>query len=271
MLFSLGFIVMFTIGGVSGVLHSVVPGDTQQTDTYFVVAHFHYVLFGGLILAIFSGFYFWFPKFFGRMLNERMGKINFWTMLIGFNLTFFPMHLLGLYGQPRRTYRYDTGMGWTGLNQIVSIGSFLVAFSVLIFLVNVIFSLVAKRGAVAGNDPWDARTLEWSVSSPPPAYNFAEIPQVSGPDGFWDQKYTEDDQGRLLAIPSGGSASAKPESDGSGIHLPSPSIYPLVVAIGIMPIAYGAVFENLIMVGAGVLVMLFGMYAWAIEPSTEEH
>ena len=271
MLFSLGFIVMFTIGGVSGVLHSVVPGDTQQTDTYFVVAHFHYVLFGGLILAIFSGFYFWFPKFFGRMLNERMGKINFWTMLIGFNLTFFPMHLLGLYGQPRRTYRYDTGMGWTGLNQIVSIGSFLVAFSVLIFLVNVIFSLVAKRGAVAGNDPWDARTLEWSISSPPPAYNFAEIPQVSGPDGFWDQKYTEDDQGRLLAIPSGGSASAKPESDGSGIHLPSPSIYPLVVAIGILPIAYGAVFENLIMVGAGVLVMLFGMYAWAIEPSTEEH
>ena len=271
MLFSLGFIVMFTIGGVSGVLHSVVPGDTQQTDTYFVVAHFHYVLFGGLILAIFSGFYFWFPKFFGRMLNERMGKINFWTMLIGFNLTFFPMHLLGLYGQPRRTYRYDTGMGWTGLNQIVSIGSFLVAFSVLIFLVNVIFSLVAKRGAVAGNDPWDARTLEWSISSPPPAYNFAEIPQVAGPDGFWDQKYTEDDQGRLLAIPSGGSASAKPESDGSGIHLPSPSIYPLVVAIGILPIAYGAVFENLIMVGAGVLVMLFGMYAWAIEPSTEEH
>ena len=271
MLFSLGFIVMFTIGGVSGVLHSVVPGDTQQTDTYFVVAHFHYVLFGGLILAIFSGFYFWFPKFFGRMLNERIGKINFWTMLIGFNLTFFPMHLLGLYGQPRRTYRYDTGMGWTGLNQIVSIGSFLVAFSVLIFLVNVIFSLVAKRGAVAGNDPWDARTLEWSISSPPPAYNFAEIPQVSGPDGFWDQKYTEDDQGRLLAIPSGGSASAKPESDGSGIHLPSPSIYPLVVAIGILPIAYGAVFENLIMVGAGVLVMLFGMYAWAIEPSTEEH
>ncbi|MBJ7261875.1 MAG: cytochrome c oxidase subunit I [Acidimicrobiia bacterium] len=271
MLFSLGFIVMFTIGGVSGVLHSVVPGDTQQTDTYFVVAHFHYVLFGGLILAIFSGFYFWFPKFFGRMLNERMGKINFWTMLIGFNLTFFPMHLLGLYGQPRRTYRYDTGMGWTGLNQIVSIGSFLVAFSVLIFLVNVIFSLVAKRGAVAGNDPWDARTLEWSISSPPPAYNFAEIPQVSGPDGFWDQKYTEDDQGRLLAIPSGGSASAKPDGDGSGIHLPSPSIYPLVVAIGIMPIAYGAVFENLIMVGAGVLVMLFGMYAWAIEPSTEEH
>ena len=271
MLFSLGFIVMFTIGGVSGVLHSVVPGDTQQTDTYFVVAHFHYVLFGGLILAIFSGFYFWFPKFFGRMLNERMGKINFWTMLIGFNLTFFPMHLLGLYGQPRRTYRYDTGMGWTGLNQIVSIGSFLVAFSVLIFLVNVIFSLVAKRGAVAGNDPWDARTLEWSISSPPPAYNFAEIPQVAGPDGFWDQKYTEDDQGRLLAIPSGGSAPAKPESDGSGIHLPSPSIYPLVVAIGILPIAYGAVFENLIMVGAGVLVMLFGMYAWAIEPSTEEH
>ncbi len=112
MLFSLGFIAMFTIGGLSGVLHSIVPADTQQTDTYFVVAHFHYVLFGGLIFAVFAGFYYWYPKVFGRMLDERLGKINFWTMFIGFNLTFFPMHLLGLWGMPRRTYRYDDGLGW---------------------------------------------------------------------------------------------------------------------------------------------------------------
>jgi len=275
MLFSLGFIAMFTIGGVSGVLHSVVPGDTQQTDTYFVVAHFHYVLFGGLILAIFGGFYFWFPKIFGRMLDERLGKINFWLMLIGFNLAFFPMHLLGIYGMPRRIYRYDTGMGWTGLNQIVSIGSLLIAVATLVFIVNVIFSLVMKRGAVAGNDPWDARTLEWSIPSPPPEYNFAEIPQVNGPDSFWAEKYTEDEQGRLLAIPSDPASdpapSPAPSKDGHGIHLPSPSIYPLVVAIGLLPIAYGAVFENLILVGIGVVTLLFGIYAWAIEPPTEEH
>src|SRR3954470_12575237 len=118
MYFSLGFIVLFTVGGLSGVLHSVVPADTQQTDTYFVVAHFHYVLFGGLVFAIFSGFYYWYPKVFGRILDERLGQINFWTMFVGFNLTFFPMHFIGLWGMPRRTYRYDTGMGWEFLNRL---------------------------------------------------------------------------------------------------------------------------------------------------------
>src|SRR4051794_31120421 len=131
MLFSLGFIVLFTVGGLSGVLHSVVPADTQQTDTYFVVAHFHYVLFGGLVFALFSGFYYWYPKAFGRMLDERLGQINFWTMFVGFNLTFGPMHLLGLWGMPRRTYRYDSGLGWEFLNQLETVGAFIIALSVL--------------------------------------------------------------------------------------------------------------------------------------------
>jgi cytochrome c oxidase subunit 1 len=272
MLFSLGFIAMFTIGGLSGVMHSIVPSDTQQTDTYFVVAHFHYVLFGGLMLAVFGGMYYWMPKIFGRMLNERLGKINFWTMLIGFNITFFPMHLLGLYGMPRRTYRYDSGLGWEGLNQIVSVGGFLVAFSTLIFLTNVIVSLVMKRGEPAGNDPWDARTLEWSISSPPPEYNFAEVPEVTSRDEFWHQKYTEDDEGRLLPLPSGGAADAAADHsrDGHGIHLPSPSIYPLVMAFGLLPIGYAAVYQNWIPLVIGVLILLFGMYAWSIEPGTEE-
>jgi len=270
MLFSLGFIAMFTIGGLSGVLHSIVPSDTQQTDTYFVVAHFHYVLFGGLIFAVFGGMYYWLPKVFGRMLNERLGKWNFWTMLIGFNLTFFPMHMLGLWGMPRRTYRYDTGLGWEGLNQAVSIGGFVIAFSTLLFIVNVIVSIALKRGAVAGNDPWDGRTLEWSISSPPPEYNFAEVPEVESRDDFWHRKYTEDDEGRLVPLPSGGAAAAAAEHDGHGIHMPSPSIYPLVAAAGLLPLGYAAVFQNWIPLFIGVLVLGFGVYAWGIEPATEE-
>jgi cytochrome c oxidase subunit 1 len=273
MLFSLGFIVMFTIGGLSGVMHSIVPSDTQQTDTYFVVAHFHYVLFGGLIFAIFAGMFYWMPKIFGRMLNERLGKITFWLMLIGFNVTFFPMHLLGLYGMPRRTYRYDSGLGWQGINQIVSVGAFLIALATLLFLTNVIVSLVLKRGEVAGNDPWDGRTLEWSISSPPPEYNFAEVPEVTSRDEFWHQKYTEDDEGRLLPLPSGGAdegAATSHAKDGHGIHLPSPSIYPLVVAFGLLPIAYSAVYRAWIPLIIGVLILLFGLYAWSIEPDTEE-
>src|SRR5580765_6652174 len=147
MLFALGFIAMFTIGGLSGVTHSIVPADTQQTDTYYVVAHFHYVLFGGLIFAIFGGFYYWWPKFFGRMLDDKIGKVNFWLMIIGFNLTFFPMHILGLQGQPRRTYRYASGMGWDLGNQLATIGAFIIALAVLVFFVNIIKT--AKRGEVA--------------------------------------------------------------------------------------------------------------------------
>ncbi|HEX5615516.1 MAG TPA: cytochrome c oxidase subunit I, partial [Acidimicrobiia bacterium] len=138
MLFALGFIAMFTIGGLSGVMHSIVPADTQQHDTYFIVAHFHYVLFGGLVFAIFGGMYYWWPKMFGRMLNETMGKLNFWLLLIGFNLTFFPMHFLGLQGQPRRTYTYPEGYGWDAMNMLATIGGFTIALATLVFLTNVV-------------------------------------------------------------------------------------------------------------------------------------
>src|SRR5207253_4929278 len=201
MLFSLGFIAMFTIGGLSGVTHALVPHDYQQTDTYYIVAHFHYVLFGGLVFGLFSGFYYWFPKLYGRFLDERLGKLNFWTMLVGFNLTFFPMHFLGLLGMPRRTYRYDTGLGWDFLNQLETIGAFVIALSVLAFIVNVMVS--RRHGQVSGDDPWDARTLEWTTPSPPPMYNFAEIPQVEARDDFWHHKYTEDETGHAVRLPSG--------------------------------------------------------------------
>ncbi len=276
MLFALGFIAMFTLGGLSGVLHSIVPSDTQQTDTYFVVAHFHYVLFGGLVFAIFGGFYYWWPKVFGRMLDERIGKWNFWLLLIGFNLTFFPMHFVGLLGMPRRTYRYDEGLGWEVLNQIETVGGFLIALGTLAFLVNAFYS--AKRGPKAVADPWDGRSLEWSIPSPAPEYNFAEIPNVRARDDWWHRKYTEDADGRLVRLPTGGAvdeAEITPVSDehgghgGHGIHMPSPSIYPLFVAFGLFLLAYAAVYLNVWVVIPGLIVMLFGIYAWGLEPPTE--
>jgi len=283
MLFSLGFIAMFTLGGLSGVLHSIVPADTQQTDTYFVVAHFHYVLFGGLFLGIFSGFYYWWPKIFGRMLNEKLGKWNFWIMLVGFNLTFFPMHILGLTGMPRRTYRYPSGYGWDTMNLIETVGAFVIMVSVLIFFVNIIYT--AKRGPAAGNDPWDARSLEWSIPSPPPAYNFADIPVVESRDDWWHHKYTEDSEGRLVKLPSGGADVAVADApggppvavdhsddghgDGHGIHMPSPSYWPFVLALGLPCLGYAAVFNEILWVIPGLFLLLFGMFAWGLEPGTE--
>ncbi|MFZ4516554.1 MAG: cytochrome c oxidase subunit I, partial [Acidimicrobiia bacterium] len=280
MLFALGFIAQFTIGGLSGVMHSIVPADTQQTDTYFVVAHFHYVLFGGLIFAFLGGFYFWYPKVTGRLMSEKLGKWNFWTMVLGFNLTFFPMHFVGLFGQPRRTYRYAAGLGWDSYNLLSTIGSFIIALSTLLLIVNIVAS--AWKGKKAGADPWDARSLEWSIPSPPPVYNFAELPEVHHRDEFWHRKYTEDEEGLLVRLPSGGSDDdpvtdahdAEGTHDAHGghgdIHLPSPSYYPLVLSFGIPLIGYGAVFHNYWLGALGILIVLFGMYGWGLEPSVDE-
>ena len=271
MLFALGFIAQFTIGGLSGVMHSIVPSDTQQTDTYFVVAHFHYVLFGGLIFAIFGGFYYWWPKVFGTMLNEKMGKLNFWLLVIGFNLTFFPMHFLGFEGQPRRTYTYPAGMGWDTLNLLATIGAFIIAAAVLVFLVNVIFT--ARRGEKVGHDPWDARTLEWSIPSPPPEYNFAVVPVVTSLDDYWHRKYTEDDEGRLVKLPAGGAGAGDDllpvGFDPHSIHMPSPSYWPMVFAAALPIMGYGFVFKNYWLLAAGVVVGFFGISGWAIEPATD--
>lgn len=183
MLFSIGFIAMFIIGGISGVSLAVVPVNWQVHDTYYVVAHLHYVLFGGSVFGIYAGLYYWFPKMTGRKMNETLGKWHFWIHTIGFNLTFFGMHILGILGMPRRIYVYAAGQGWDTLNLISTIGAFTIAVSVLLFIVNWFASL--RSGDAAGDDPWGGATLEWSTSSPPPPHNFDKTPTVHGLNPLW--------------------------------------------------------------------------------------
>ncbi len=271
-LFALGFISMFIIGGLSGVTHAIVPHDAQQTDTYYIVAHFHYVLFGGAIFGLFGGAYYWWPKIFGRMLGERLGKLHFWLMFIGFNLTFFPMHIIGLQGQPRRTYTYPEGMGWDMWNFVMTIGAFTIALSFVVFILNAIAS--RTRGEEAGNDPWDGRTLEWTMTSPPPEHNFDATPVVRARDDFWYKKYAKDiPEGEPAPAIAGG---ADHGEEHEHIHLPSPSYFPLVAAFGILVAAYGVVLiaretgGGPLAIVAGALISLFGFFGWVLEPGTEE-
>jgi cytochrome c oxidase subunit 1 len=189
MLFALGFVAMFLIGGLNGIALAVVPFDYQVTDSYFVVSHLHYVLFGGSVFGIFAGIFYWFPKMTGKLLNERLGQIQFWLMLIGVNLTFFPMHILGILGMPRRIYTYPGNLGWNEMNLLATIGAFIIAIAILIFLWNFIITL--RSGEPAGDDPWDAFTLEWDTTSPPKPYNFLVLPVVRSRRPFYDKKNPE--------------------------------------------------------------------------------
>ncbi len=257
MYFALGFIAMFIIGGLSGVMHASPPADLQQNDSYFIVAHFHYVLFGGSIFGITAGAYYWWPKMTGRILNEGLGKLHFWLMLIGFNVTFFPMHILGLNGMPRRVYTYPAGLGFETLNQIETVGAFILAFSFLVFLYNIYRTSRGPKNA--GADPWNGATLEWSIPSPPQEWNFAEVPEVHGRDPLWEAKRAR-----------GGPLPEPPLVTGKGIHLPNPSIWPLVSATGVLGLVGGVLaFPH---IGpwvsiVGALVLFFGIYRWAFEPA----
>jgi cytochrome c oxidase subunit I len=186
LLYVVAFIVTFVIGGLSGVMVASVPIDLQLHDTYFIVAHFHYVLIGGAVFPLLGAFTYWFPKFTGRLMDEGLGKIAFWMNFIGFQVTFFPMHFLGIMGMPRRVYTYPTNMGWDQLNLLATIGSFVVAAAFVLFIVNAIFSYF--RGAVAGANPWDAAGLEWAAASPPAQYNFPHIPVVTSRSPLWDNR-----------------------------------------------------------------------------------
>ncbi|MBH8599465.1 MULTISPECIES: cytochrome c oxidase subunit I [unclassified Thermoactinomyces] len=229
MLFAIGFIPTFVMGGMTGVMLAAPPADFQYQDSYFVVAHFHYVLVGGTVMGLFAGAYYWWPKMFGKMLNETIGKIHFWTFLIGFHLTFFPQHFLGLFGMPRRVFTYQPGMGLDSLNLISTIGVVGMAIGTIAFLYNIYWSF--KKAAPAPADPWDGRTLEWAISSPPPVYNFAQLPLVRGYDAWWMEKQA-------------GNKSLPPAEPLGSIHMPSSSFIPILMALGFFIAGFGFIFRG---------------------------
>jgi cytochrome c oxidase subunit 1 len=234
------------------------------------------VLFGGAIFGIFSGLYYWFPKLTGRMYSEKLGKWHFWLMFLGFNLTFAPMHWLGLQGMVRRTWQYAADMNLGPWNMVVTIGAFTIAGSILIFMWNWVVS--KRRGTEAGIDPWDARTLEWTIPSPPPEYNFAEIPTVTSLDDFWHRKYAEDDEERAVRRDDADALVAELERKGNNpekpIDLPSPSYFPILIGISIMLVGYGIVYNaqawGLALLLVGVLGAVTSFIGWAQEPGEEE-
>ena len=274
MLFVIGFLISFVAGGLTGVMFAVVPFDQQVTDSYFVVAHFHYVLFGGAVFPMLAAVYYWMPKVTGRLLSERLGKLSFWLIFIGFNLLFFPMHLSGLLGMPRRVYTYAPGLGWDGWNLASSIGAYVVALGFLVTVVNFLRSL--RRGEPAGDDPWGGDSLEWATSSPPPPYNFAAVPVVHSAYPLWEERFRErldaarEDERRQLAgdheVLRTSELDAEPER---AVEMPEETIVPLVVALGFL-VAFGGLLAGGYVVAAlGVPVVLAGLAAWA-WPRREE-
>ncbi|MFN3255359.1 MAG: cytochrome c oxidase subunit I [Ilumatobacter sp.] len=273
MLFAVGLIVQFTIGGLSGVTHAVAPSDTQQTDTYYIVAHLHYVIFGGAVLGLFAGFYYWWPKVFGKLLSERLGKWNFWVMIVGMNMTFGPMHIIGLQGQPRRMYVWTearAGEGFFNLgfwNLVATIGTFVLAIGILLFLVNI---WVSRKHPSAPLDPWDARSLEWLTTSPPKPHNFDRTPSVHALDEVFHRKYKDvgenghHDYVRRATLEE---VLAEEEANADAhIHLPAPSYWPIVLAAGLPVMAYGVIYSTLL-IAAGALIVVMAMFGWALEPA----
>ncbi|MDA3039777.1 MAG: cytochrome c oxidase subunit 4, partial [Actinomycetota bacterium] len=269
MLFSIALVTQFTVGGISGVSHALAPWDTQQTDTYYIVAHFHYVLFGGALFGFVAGFYYWWPKAFGFKLNEKIGKWHFWGMVIGFNMTFGPMHILGLQGMPRRMQTYDDAMGLNFWNMVASIGAFILGVFTLFLLLNAFVSWRSWKAAGrpnVGPDPWDGRTIEWSIPSPAPAHNFDVDPVVTSLDDFWHRKYAEDENGKVRRIATGDEL-AQP-GNGEGVHLPAPSYWPIVLAFSLPVIGYGILYSLWLTIPGGLL-MLLSLYGWALEPADD--
>jgi cytochrome c oxidase subunit I len=266
-LFFASMIILFVIGGVSGFMTASVPVDWQLTDTYFVVAHLHYVLIGINVFPVVGAVYFWFPKMTGRMLDEKLGRINFWTMFLGFNLAFLPMHVTGLLGMPRRVYTYHAYPGWEALNLLTSLGSFVFAIGVLLLFVNVAKSL--RLGAKAGQNPWDAPTLEWSIPSPPPPYNFAIIPTVASRHPLWESHLDESDfrssLDRGLLLDAGKETIATSALDASPdmiLEMPGDSCAPLALTIGLSIFFAGLLLKNWLAAGAGILVAAAGILFW---------
>ncbi|MFI5256628.1 MAG: cytochrome c oxidase subunit I [Gemmatimonadales bacterium] len=309
MKFAIGMICLFIIGGISGVMHSSPPADLQQTDTYFIVAHFHYVMFGGSMMGLFGGIYYYYPKMTGRLLSEKLGDWHFWLTFVGMNLTFFPMHFSGLMGMPRRIYTYDAGQGWELFNMMSSVGAAILIIGTAFFVWN--FFRSYGNGAIAGNDPWKAGTLEWSIPSPPPEYNFARVPKVTSRLPLWDVTsarlssevpHTTNGDKRLdvdLGSKHVGVSHHNPTANEPkqhvqsgmhieqatgktaaelGIHMPNPTIKPLLTAFFLTWMFTGLLFIHkdrfslaLAIIISGAILMTASLYAWVLTPLEDAH
>jgi cytochrome c oxidase subunit 1/cytochrome c oxidase subunit I+III len=266
-LFFAGFVVVFVIGGVSGFMTAAVPVDTQLTDTYFVVAHLHYVLIGINVLPVVGGIYYWFPKFTGRLMDEKLGKWSFWTMFIGFNVGFFPMHIAGLLGMPRRIYTYPSGLGWGTVNLVITAGAYLFALGVLLFLYNVWRSL--REGELAGPNPWDGPSLEWATSSPPPPYNFAVIPSVASRHPLWEDRL-QGHQGSSstregLLLDHGRETIGTSALDAVPdviLRMPGDSVAPLLLSIALAFVFVGMLIHSWSLFGIAMAATVVATIAW---------
>ena len=228
MIYAMLFIPSFVMGGVTGVMQASAPADYQYHDSYFIVAHFHYVIVGGVVFALLAGLHFYWPIMFGTMLNEKLGKLSAWLFIIGFHLTFLIQHFLGLFGMPRRVYTYLPGNGYEIPNLVSTIGALVMAIAVIILLINIIMTLVKNERV--GRDPWgDGRTLEWSLPIPVPFYNFAQTPLIRGLDAFWIEK--KENNGQMMPAESLGD-----------IHMPNNTILPFIQALGLFVAAFGALY-----------------------------
>jgi cytochrome c oxidase subunit I+III len=270
LLFVAGFLAIFVLGGLTGVMLAAVPFNWQAHDSYFVVAHFHYVLIGGVVFPMFAGLYYWLPKITGRRLDERLGRWNFWLMFVFFNVTFFPMHLTGLLGMPRRVWTYPEGLGWAAGNLVATIGAWGFGAAVLLLVVNVVWS--ARRGAPAGADPWGSDTLEWSESSPPPEAQFARLPVVASRHPLWDggaARLDAADAAALAPLDEGptGWRGALVVSAVEGrplaiVHVPGPTIVPFVLALGLLFLFTAALLDSLALTVLGATVSLGAVAGW---------
>jgi len=274
MMFALGFVWMFMLGGFSGIMHSAAPADAQQHGSYFVVAHFHYVLIGGSLFAILAGIQYWIPLITGRMASDFWGKVSFWVIFGGFNITFFPMHFLGLNGMPRRTFTYDGNMGWNQGNFVSTVGACILGVGLAIYLAVILYAYF--KGPRAGRDPWDARTQEWSLPTPPPEYNYRVIPTIHARDSWWYAKQ------HAAEIAKENSEHGKAEEAHGGIHMPFQSIYPFVACVGMFIAALGVavvdadpgpslIGKKLAVTLIGAVIMLTGFYLWALEGADGYH
>jgi cytochrome c oxidase subunit 1 len=270
MLFIVGFIVTFVIGGLTGVMIASVPFDLQAHDTYFIVAHLHYVLLGGGLFPLFGAFYYWFPKITGRMLSEKIGKLNFWLFFIGVNVTFFPMHILGLEGMTRRIYTYLPETGWGPLNMLSSAGAVVIVLSVAVFLVNVFYSL--RNGAVAGDNPWGAASLEWATQSPPPPYVFLHVPVCTSEHPLWDEAETRPVVAGLRTDIRENLYTTLMDAEPDHRHdSPEPTIWPFITALGTGVMFITAIFTAWgLVIGLIVLLPPCIMWGWPVRKEQEK-